>query len=120
MFYANCLYADYLLYFLTFSPTLSFVRKRPSRHKVGPLFGSLEISTGHSLICLVAPVMQFVHVVAHVPIVEMIRVEVCFAKHRCVVTRVPDVANETVTVSIRFREVVTPHDIAIEPGARDQ
>ena len=64
--------------------------------------------------------MQFVHVVAHVPIVEMIRVEVCFAKHRCVVTRIPDVANETVTVSIRFRQVVTPHDIAIESGARVQ
>ena len=120
MFYANCLCVDYRLYFLTFPPTFSFVRKLPSRHKVGPLFGSLEIRTGHSLICLVVPVMQFVHVVAHVPIVEMIRVEVCFAKHRCVVTRIPDVANETVTVSIRFRQVVTPHDIAIEPGARVQ
>ena len=59
-------------------------------------------------------------VCARVPIFEMVRVELCFAKHRCVVTRIPDVANETVTVSIRFRQVVTPHVIAIEPGAPDQ
>ena len=120
MFYANCLYVDYRLYFLTSPPTLSFVWKPPSRHKVGPLLGSLGVRTEHSLLCLLAPVMQFVRVVARVPIFEMIRVELCFAKHRCVVTRIPDVANETVTVSIRFRQVVTPHDIAIEPGARDQ
>ena len=120
MFYANCLYVDYCLYFLTFPRPCRLLGNPYQDTRWDLSLGHWKSERGHSLICLVAPVMQFVHVLAHVPIVEMIRVEVCFAKHRCVVTRIPDVANKTVTVSIRFRQVVTPHDIAIEPGARDQ